>query len=189
LALSDWLYLAGLGALALERGFELRLSARNARRQLSRGAREYGRGHFPAMVALHSAFLLACAAELLAFRPRLRPVLAIPSLTVALAAQGLRYWAVYTLGDRWNTRIIVRDGAAPITTGPYRYLRHPNYLAVVLEIAAVPLIHDNWRTALCFSAGNAVLLAIRIPSEERALGALYRGAFEDRPRLIPAGTR
>lgn len=182
---SDWIYLAGLGALAVERLFELRLSSRNATRQLALGAEEFGRGHFPVMVALHTAFLFACAAELLAFHPPLWLGLALPALAVALAAQGLRYWAVWTLGDRWNTRVIARRGDAPVTRGPYRYLRHPNYLAVVLELAAVPLIHGCWRTALCFGLGNAALLAVRIPAEERAMGELYRTAFEGRPRLIP----
>jgi methyltransferase len=119
------------------------------------------------------------------FRPPLRLALALPALAVALGTQGLRYWAVWTLGDRWNTRVIARRGDAPVTRGPYRYLRHPNYLAVVLELAAVPLIQGCWRTALCFSLGNAILLAVRIPAEERALGDLYRSAFEGRPRLIP----
>jgi methyltransferase len=185
----DALYLGGLGVLACERLFELRLSSRNARTQLTRGAEEFGRSHFPAMVALHSLFLAACAAELWLYHPPLRVALALPAFAVALAAQGLRYWAVYTLGDRWNTRIIARRGDAPVTGGPYRYLRHPNYLAVVLELAAVPLIHGCWRTALAFSVGNAILLAVRIPAEERALGELYQSAFAGRPRFVPEAQR
>jgi methyltransferase len=76
-----------------------------------------------------------------------------------------------------------------VTGGPYRYLRHPNYLAVVLELAAVPLIHGCWRTALAFSVGNAILLAVRIPAEERALGELYQSAFAGRPRFVPEAQR
>ena len=80
-------------------------------------------------------------------------------------------------------------GAAPVTGGPYRFLRHPNYLAVVLEMAAVPLIHGAWLTALVFSALNAALLAHRIPAEERALGRAYAEVFSERRRLVPGGPR
>ena len=97
----------------------------------------------------------------------------------------LRYWAIWTLGQRWNTRIIVIPGAAPVTGGPYRYLRHPNYLAVMIEIAAIPLIRANWYTAIGFSIANAFLMAVRIPAEERAMGAGYRAIFAARHRLLP----
>ena len=184
---SDWFYLVGLAALAVERLFELGLSSRNATRQLALGAEEFSRGHFPAMVALHTAFLFSCAGEFLVFHPPLWLGLALPALAVALGAQGLRYWAVWTLGERWNTRVIARRGDAPVTGGPYRYLRHPNYLAVVLELAAVPLIHGCWRTALCFSLGNAALLAVRIPAEERALGERLPQSLRGSAAFDPGG--
>ena len=103
----------------------------------------------------------------------------------AARAQGLRYWAIASLGDRWNTRIIVLPDAAPVTRGPYRFVRHPNYLAVVVEIACLPLIHGAWFTALAFSLGNAALLYVRVRSEEAALGARYATAFAHRPRFVP----
>ncbi len=173
---------AWLALLAAERGLELRVSARNARRLRARGAVEAGRGHYPAMVAFHAAFLAACAAEP-ALLPTPWPVpAALSALAVAAGAQALRWWAIATLGERWSTRILVPPGAAPVTAGPYRLLRHPNYLAVVLEVAAVPLVGGAWRTALAFSAGNLVLLAVRIRAEERALGAGWAAAFARRPR-------
>ncbi len=180
------LYLAVLAAVALERGAELWLSERNARRALARGGVEHGRGHYPAMVVLHSAFLVACAAEALAF-PRAPPAAALLALGGALAAQGLRWWAVTALGERWSTRVVVLPGVPPVTGGPYRWLRHPNYLAVVLEVACLPLAWGSWRTALLFSLGNAALLRVRIRSEERALGPTWAAAFASRPRLVPGG--
>jgi methyltransferase len=106
---------------------------------------------------------------------------------VALLAQGLRWWAIATLGPRWSTRIVVLPGAPPVTDGPYRFLRHPNYLAVVLELAAVPLIGGALVTAAAASLGNAFLLAVRIRAEERALGPEWGRAFGSLGRLLPRG--
>ncbi len=181
-------YLGFLGLLAAERGVELALSLRNARRARARGAVETGRGHYAVLVAFHALFLGACAAEALA-RPAPPPAAALLAGAGALAAQALRWWAVAALGDRWNTRILVVPGEAPVTRGPYRWLRHPNYVAVVAEMTLVPLAWGSWRTAVAFSLGNAVLLAVRIPAEERALGEEWARAFEGRPRLVPAAPR
>lgn len=176
-------YLAFLAALALERGVELVVSARHARRLRARGGVEVGRGHYGAMVAFHAAFLVACAVEAVAW-PGPPPPAAFGALAGALLAQGLRWWAIAALGERWSTRVIVVPGAPPVTEGPYRHLRHPNYLAVVLEMALVPLAFGSWRTALAFSAGNAALLAVRIRAEERALGDGWSRAFRERPRFF-----
>jgi len=177
-------YLGLLASVALERGAELWLSVRNARRALARGALESGRGHYPAMVAVHGLFLLACAAEALAF-PEPPPPLALLAVAGVLAAQALRWWAVSALGDRWNTRILVVPGEPPATGGPYRWLRHPNYLAVVVEVACLPLAYGSWRTAIAFSSLNALLLRARIPAEERALGSAWEASLGDRPSLVP----
>ncbi len=177
-------YLGLLAGFALERGAELWLSTRNARRALERGAVESGRGHYPAMVAVHALFLLACAAEALAF-PAPPPRLGLLAVAGALGAQALRWWAVASLGDRWNTRILVVPGEAPVTGGPYRWLRHPNYLAVVLEVACLPLAWGSWRTALVVSALNGLLLRARIPAEARALGPAWAASLGGRPRLLP----
>jgi methyltransferase len=164
-------------AVAAERVAELAVSGRNARRLLARGAVEAGRGHYPAMVAFHVALLLACFAEP-ALLPGRWPVSATwTAAALVLLAQGLRWWVVATLGGRWTTRVLVLPGAAPIRSGPYRWLRHPNYLAVAVEVLALPLATGAWRTALVATALDAVLLRVRIRAEERALGAAWREAF------------
>lgn len=178
-------YLALVALVALERGAELWLTRRNARRALARGAVEAGRGHYPAMVAVHALFLAACIAEALAF-PAPPPPAALLFAAGVVAAQALRWWAVAALGDRWSTRILVVPGEPPVTRGPYRFLRHPNYLAVSLEVACLPLAWGSWRGALLFSLANAALLAVRIPAEERALGPAYAAALGHRRRLLPS---
>lgn len=181
------LYLAFLLLLAAERLFEVALSRRNAARAFARGGRESGRAHFPAMVALHTAFLASCAVE---SGMRTFPgALGWIAVAAALSAQGLRYWAVTSLGDRWNVRVIVVPGDAPVQRGPYRFVRHPNYTAVVLEMLAVPLVYGCWLTAAAFSAVHAVLLRIRIRDEEAALGAAWEKAFVGRPRFLPGGAQ
>jgi methyltransferase len=188
-------YLGFLLLLALERGVELALSRGNAAWAFARGGVEVGRGHFAAMKLLHGAFLLACAAEVVWLERPFVPALGWPMLAVALGAQVLRYWAIASLGAHWNVRVIVVPGAPAVTAGPYRWLRHPNYLAVALEGFAVPLVHGAWWTALGFSLANAALLAVRIRCEERALaqhcdyrarlGALHRFRPGRRQRLRP----
>ena len=178
-------YLCFLALIGIERIFETALSRRHAARALARGGREYGRGHFPFMVALHAAFLASCAVESVWRRfPRTAGWIA---LIAAAGAQGLRYWAVSSLGDRWNTRVIVVPGEPPVEKGPYRFLRHPNYLAVVVEVVAIPLVYGCWVTALVFSVANAAMLRVRIRVEESALGAPWERAFARRCRFLPGG--
>lgn len=165
-------YEALLGAVVVERIAELVLSKRHAAAILARGGVEHGQRHYPAMVALHTAFLAGCALEpwLLA-RPFI-PALGIPMLALALAAQGIRWWAITTLGVHWNTRVVVLPGAPRIGGGPYRFFPHPNYVAVVLEGVALPLVHTAWITALVFTALNAALLTVRIRTEDAALKSM-----------------
>lgn len=175
--------------VAAERALELLVSRRNARRLRARGAVEAGRGHYPAMVAFHTALLAACAAE-----PALLPqewpwAAALPAAALVALAQALRWWVIATLGGRWTTEVLVLPGAAPVRAGPYRWLRHPNYLAVAVEVAALPLAAGAWRTAIAATLGNALLLAVRIRAEERALGPAWRAAFERIPRLVPTPLR
>lgn len=189
MASSQLLYVGFILLLAVERVGELWLSSRNARRAFAKGAVEVGQGHYKVMAAFHTLFLFACVAEVL-WVPRPFPgALGWGALAVAVAAQALRYWAIGTLGDRWNTRIIFLPQAAPVTSGPYRWVRHPNYVAVVAELAAVPLIHGAWWTAVVFTLGNAAILYVRIRAEEAALGERYAHAFADRPRFLPHGRR
>lgn len=167
------LFHAVVAATAVERLVELVVSTRNARWAFARGGVERGREHFPPMVALHTALLVASVAEVhLADRPFL-PAVGWTAVIVVLAAQGLRWWCIATLGHQWNTRVIVVPGMPLVRSGPYRWLRHPNYLAVVAEGLALPLVHSAWLTAVCFTVLNAILLlGARIPTEERALAEL-----------------
>ncbi|MEU3794421.1 isoprenylcysteine carboxyl methyltransferase family protein [Streptomyces fructofermentans] len=162
-----------LAAVAAERVAELVVARRNERWSAARGATETGQGHYPAMVALHTALLIACPAEAwLADRPFV-PILAWPMLAVLACAQALRWWCIHILGPRWNTRVIVVPDLPLVTDGPYRWrwLRHPNYVAVVAEGLALPLVHTSWITATAFTLLNAALLTVRIRCENRALAA------------------
>ncbi|WP_340375453.1 isoprenylcysteine carboxylmethyltransferase family protein [Streptomyces sp. SS7] len=162
-------YALVLLAVAAERLAELLVARRNAALTLARAGVEHGRGHYPVMVALHTGLLVCCLLEpALAGRPFL-PALGWPMLALAVLAQGLRWWCVTTLGPFWNTRVIVVPGARLVAAGPYRFLRHPNYLAVVVEIAALPLVHSAWLTAAVFSLANAALLTVRVRCENTAL--------------------
>ncbi len=158
--------------VGLERLAELVVSNRNAAWSFARGGRETGRGHYPVMVLLHSGFLVAMLVEAWLVRPTVGPWLAWSMLALVLASQGLRWWCIATLGRRWNTRVIVVPGLAPVAEGPYRLIPHPNYVAVVVEGAALPLVHGAWVTALVFTLANAVLLTVRIRVENAALGTL-----------------
>ena len=160
-------------ATGVERIAELVVSTRNAKWSFARGGVEFGRGHFPAMVALHTGLLLACLAEVwFAGRPFL-PWLGWPMLALVLASQALRWWCIATLGPRWNTRVIVVRDLPLVTRGPYRWFTHPNYVAVVVEGFALPLVHTAWVTALAFTVLNAWLLVVRIRCENRALATVF----------------
>lgn len=165
-------YALVLTAVALERGLELLVSRRHARRMFALGAVEHGAGHWPAMVALHTSLLVGCVLEPLAAKRPFVPSLALPMLGVVAAAQALRWWAIATLGPCWNTRVIVLPGGARVAKGPYRWLRHPNYCAVVAEGLALPLVHSAWITALAFTVLDAALLRVRIRTEDAALAVL-----------------
>jgi len=165
-------YLLLIGAVAIERLAEVVVAQRNRGLSRQRGGVEFGAGHYPVMVALHTALLVGCLLEpVLLHRPFI-PALGWPMLAIALAAQALRWWCITTLSYQWNTRVIVIPGASRITGGPYRYLPHPNYVAVITEGFALPLVHTAWITALVFSVLNAALLRTRIHVENAALASL-----------------
>jgi methyltransferase len=156
--------------VAAERLVELVVARRNAAWSLARGGTEHGRGHYPPMVLLHKALLVGCLVEPAVMARPFVPALGVPMLLLVVAAQALRWWCIASLGPRWNTRVIVVPGLPLVTRGPYRWLRHPNYLAVVVEGAALPLVHSAWLTAGAFTALNLWLLGVRIRCEEAALG-------------------
>jgi methyltransferase len=156
-----------LVALLAQRLGELWLSRRNLARLAARGAVESHASRLWMFVALHSAFPVALVAEVIAGA---RPPAAWPLwLGVWLVAQALRAASIHTLGERWNARIVTVPGAAPVTGGIYRWLAHPNYVAVALEFVSASLMFGAWRTAGAFSALNALAMAVRVPAEERAL--------------------
>ncbi len=161
-----------VGLVGLERFAELVVSTRNAAWSFERGGVESGRGHYPVMVLLHSGFLVAMLVEVWVRRPDVAPLLAWSMLALVIASQALRWWCIATLGRRWNTRVIIVPGLAPVAAGPYRRLPHPNYLAVVVEGLALPLVHEAWLTALVFTLANAALLVVRIRVEDTALRTL-----------------
>lgn len=167
---SEAWYLALVLVVGLERLAEMVVSTRHAAWAFARGGVESGRSHFPAMVLLHTGLLVGCVVEtVVADRPFI-PALGWPMLALVILSQGLRWWCIGALGQRWNTRVIVVPGAPLVARGPYRLLRHPNYVAVVVEGIALPLVHTAWVTALTFTVLNALLLTVRIRVEERALG-------------------
>ena len=166
---SRWLYLGLILLVVFQRSTELRLAKRNERLARAAGALEFGAGHYPWMVATHTAFLISCVLEVWLLDRPFAPRAAGAMLLLLGGATALRYWTISTLGERWTTRVLVRPGLPLVTGGPYRFLRHPNYLAVVIEIAALPLVHGAWLTAVVFSAANAVILTLRIRTENAAL--------------------
>ncbi len=157
-------------AIVIQRLAELRLARRNEAWARARGAVEHGARHYPAFFVLHGAWLFGWIGEAWLRGPQLARGWLV-WLAVLAFAEVLRYWAIASLGRRWNTRVLVMPGEPPLTRGPYRFIRHPNYVAVALELAAVPLMFGAWITAVVATLANAVLLlAVRIPVEERALG-------------------
>lgn len=175
--------------LAVQRLLELRLSRRNEARILAQGGREHAPEHFAVMKALHTSWFLAMIAEVVWLERPFIPLLSACGLIVVVVGQSLRYAAIRTLGCSWTVRIMTLPDAPPISRGIYRYVRHPNYVGVILEIAAVPLLHTAYLTAIFFTLANACLLIVRIRAEERALREHkgYDQVFKDRPRFIPRG--
>jgi methyltransferase len=165
-------YLLLIGLVAVERVAEIVVAQRNRGLSRQRGGVEFGAGHYPVMVALHTALLAGCLIEPVALHRPFIPALGWPMLAIVLAAQALRWWCITTLGYQWNTRVIVIPGAARISGGPYRFVPHPNYVAVIAEGFALPLVHTAWITALVFSVLNAALLRTRIHVENAALASL-----------------
>ncbi len=147
---------------------ELRLARRHEAILRRKGAREVGSEHYPLIVALHVMWFIGMVAEIILLSRHVNalwPVL----LAIFIAAQGLRYWTIRTLGYRWTTRVWILPNATPVRRGPYRYLRHPNYLAIVVELLVLPLMFNAWLTAVAASLINFLLLRRRMQLENQAL--------------------
>jgi methyltransferase len=157
-------------AVGLERLVELVFARRNAAWSIAQGGKEFGRDHYPAMVSMHTLLLVSCVVEVSDLHRPFIPWLGWPMLAIVLLSTVVRWWCVTALGKHWNPRLIVIPGASLVRRGPYRWLHHPNYTAVAAEVAALPLVHSAWLTAMVFSMANALVLTVRIRAENAALG-------------------
>jgi methyltransferase len=164
-------YYTLLAVIGVERVCELVVSTRHANASLRRGGVESGAGHFPVMVALHVLLLVGCVVEPLTLHRTFIPALGYPMIAVVVAANALRWWCIATLGPSWSARVIVIPGMPLVRSGPYRWFAHPNYVAVIIEGAALPLAGSAWITAGTFTVLNAALLTVRLRCETRALAA------------------
>jgi methyltransferase len=160
--------------VAIERVIELRVSKRNLRWSAEHGGVEFGRSHYPFMVFLHVFLLVGSLVEVWVWQKPLIPALSWTMFALVLLAQALRWWCITTLGKRWNTLVVVVPGMPRVTTGPYRFMSHPNYVAVVVEGIALPMVGFAWVTALVFTVLNMPLLAVRLRVENAALATLPR---------------
>jgi methyltransferase len=161
-----WPAIAILAFVTFQRLSELVLARSNTRALLAVGAREYAPGHYPLIVAVHATWLAA----LFWLAPG-QPI-HWPFLVLFFLLQLGRVWVIRTLGPRWTTRIIILPGAPMVTGGPFRFVSHPNYLVVIGEIAVLPLVFGLWQVAVVFSVLNAIVLAIRISHENKALAGV-----------------
>ena len=172
----DWTALHLLIPLVIiQRVAELVKARRNARIVMAKGAVEAGANHYPAIVMLHLLWFVGMIVEIVVLSRAINPFWPI-LLVIFLLAQGLRYWAISSLGEQWNTRILVIPGSKPVSSGPYRLMKHPNYLAVVVEILILPVMLGAYITAVTTSLINLALLRVRIRAEEEAMG---RGRIDD----------
>jgi methyltransferase len=185
--LSRALYVVLVAIVAVLRIVELRISRRNQQRLAERGATRAADPRFPAMVAVHTCVLAGAAAEVVFLERPLYPILASVMGALFLAANALRWWVIRTLGAHWNVQVMDSARLGVVTTGPYRWVRHPNYSAVFVEMLALPLIHTAWITAIAGTAAHGWVLRGRVTAEEKVLLAepAYRAAMADKPRFVP----
>jgi methyltransferase len=180
-------FLLLLVAVAALRLAELRISRRHQQQLVSRGATKVDEPRFRWMVALHTAVLLGAALEVVLLKRPFIPALAATMFAIFLAANAVRWWVIRTLGDHWNVQVVDSTGLGVVTSGPFRFVRHPNYAAVFAEMLALPLIHTAWITALAGSLAHTAVLAQRVSTEERVLfaNADYREAMAGKSRFLP----
>lgn len=168
------LYWWVLSFTILERLVELVVSKRNARWSFNQGGKEYGGEHYRWMVLLHASYLVCCVVEPIFLQRTIGFEWSIFFTVIVILTQALRWWVITTLGKQWNTRVIIVPGLDRVQNGPFRFLNHPNYVAVIIELAALPLIQGAWFTSLVFSILNLWLLKVRIIVENQALAALKK---------------
>jgi methyltransferase len=180
-------FLALLVAVALLRLVELRISKRHQAEMVARGAAKVNEPRFRWMVLLHTAVLIGAALEVVLLKRPFIPWLAAPMFAVFLAANAVRWWVIRTLGEHWNVQVMDSMRLGVVTSGPFRYVRHPNYAAVFAEMLALPLIHTAWITATVGTIAHIGVLSQRLSTEERVLFANpdYRAAMTGKPRFLP----
>jgi methyltransferase len=180
-------YLGLLIVVALLRIYELQISRRHQREMLARGASKVVDPVFRPMVLLHAGVLIGAAAEVVLLERPFYPVFAAVCFAVFLAANVVRWWVIWTLGEHWNVEVMNSTGMGVITAGPFRYVRHPNYAAVFVEMLALPLLHCAWITAGVGALAHMLVLSRRIHTEERVLFAdeRYREAMSGKARFLP----
>lgn len=180
-------FLALLLTVALLRLVELRISRRHQDEMLARGALRVDEPRFRWMVLLHTAVLLGAAWEVVFLKRPFIPWLAAPMFTIFLAANAVRWWVIRTLGQHWNVQVMDSTSLGVVTSGPFRYVRHPNYAAVFAEMLALPLIHTAWITATVGAIAHTGVLSARLATEERMLFSNpdYRAAMAGKPRFVP----
>ena len=162
------LFIIVITIVIIQRLVELIIARRNEKWMRSKGAFEIGADHYPLMVFMHVAFFISLLLEVLVFDRVLSPFW-IALLTLFLIAQAARMWCLISLGKFWNTKIIILPGADVVRKGPYKFIRHPNYLIVTTELLVLPLLFSAYFTAIFFTLLNIWMLSIRIPTEEKAL--------------------
>jgi methyltransferase len=180
-------YLALLVLVGLERLFELRISRRNQQKLEKQGVRKIAEPHFRWMVLTHGGVLACAAAEVMLLHRPLIPLLAIAMAALFVFANALRWWVIRTLAGHWNVEVMASSRVGVVTSGPYRWVRHPNYVAVVIELFSLPMIHTAWITALAGTLANLEILRRRLRVEEGVLMAdpSYRSAMGEKPRFLP----
>ncbi|OLS40294.1 isoprenylcysteine carboxyl methyltransferase family protein [Bacillus sp. MRMR6] len=172
--------------IIIQRLAELMIAKKNEQWMKGKGAIEFGTKHYRVMVFMHALFLVSFFAEKIIFNRSLSGMW-VALLLVFAGTQFLRFWAIYSLGKYWNTKIIVLPKADVIRIGPYQYIKHPNYLVVSIELLIIPLLFNAYITAFIFSLINTIVLAVRIRAEEQALRELteYDGTFQSSNRFLP----
>jgi len=185
--LSVMAFLGLLLAVAVLRLAELRISKQHQREMAARGAAQVEEPKFHWMVLLHTAVLLGAALEVVLLRRPFIPWLAMPMFAVFLAANAVRCWVIRSLGVHWNVQVVDSTRLGVVTSGPFRYVRHPNYAAVFAEMLALPLMHTAWITAVAGAIAHVGVLTQRLSTEERVLFANpdYRTAMTGKPRFLP----
>ncbi len=178
------IFLALVGAFRL---LELRISKRNQREMEARGARKAKDPVYPWMVALHTGTLAACAREVWALERLWPGAIGWSAVLIWALSNVLRVWVIRTLAVHWNTQVMDSAPLGVISSGPYRWIRHPNYVAVFFEMIAIPAIHGAWLTMIVTTVCHVAVLAARIRAEDRVLLAdpEYRAAMGNKPRFLP----